>query len=497
MEFNSLDSPTRSELSEPPELDLDLNETESIAKFQPHKQPRRIPRRLVGGLGLLVVIGGGYLAYRQWFAPQPIRMAVVPIERKTFSVTISANGTIEPEKVINVSPKNQGILKRLLVDEGDYVRQGQAIAYMDDSNLRGQLVQEQGKLAQAEANLRKLIAGNRIQDIDQAKARLDTAQAALKIAQDDYRRNQALKDAGAISQLAMNQKLAERDKAQGEVAAAQQALSLQRAGTRQEEIDQARAEVTFARGSLQTVQTLIDDTVIRAAFSGIVLRKYADPGAFVTPMTAGSSVTSATSSSVLSLASTNQAVANVSESNISKIRLGQPVVIEADAYPGETFQGKVAEISTQALVQQNVTSFLVKSTILSDSRRQLRAGMNISVDFKVGQLQNVLTVPTIAVTRQNETTGVYVLGPDQRPRFTTVTTGSTVDNRTEIKSGLNGQEQVLMSLPPRPKPPSFFSFPNLFGGANDGPPGGGPPGGPGGPGGPPGGPPGGAPPGGP
>jgi HlyD family secretion protein len=490
MEFKSLDSLPRSELSEPTESDLELTETESIEKFQPAKPPRRIPKRLVGGLALLLVIGGGYLAYRQWFGPQPIRMAVVPIERKTFSVTISANGTIEPEKVINVSPKNQGILKRLLVDEGDYVTQGQAIAYMDDSNLRGQLVQEQGKLAQAEANLRKLIAGNRIQDIDQAQARLATAQAALKIAEDDYRRNRALKDAGAISQLALNQKLAERDKAQGEVAAAQQALSLQRAGTRQEEIDQARAEVTFARGSLQTVQTLIDDTVIRAAFSGIVLRKYADPGAFVTPMTAGSSVTSATSSSVLSLASSNQAVANVSESNISKIRLGQPVVIEADAYPGETFQGKVAEISTQALVQQNVTSFLVKSTILSDTR----AGMNISVDFKVGQLQNVLTVPTIAVTRQNEATGVYVLGPDQRPRFIPVTTGSTVDNRTEIKSGLNGQEQVLMSLPPRPKAPSFFSFPNLFGGSNDGPPGGGPPGGPGGP---PGGPPGGAPPGGP
>jgi HlyD family secretion protein len=483
MKFNFLDSLERPETIETTES------IEAKSSFQPPKQ-RKTPKRLLGLLGCLLLAGGGYLVYRQLFAPQPIRMAVVPIERKNLSVTISANGTIEPETVINVSPKNQGILKRLLVDEGDYVRQGQPIAYMDDSNLRGQLIQEQGKLAQAEANLRKLIAGNRTQDIDQAQARLATARAALKIAEDEYQRNQPLKDAGAISQLVLNQKRAARDSAQGEVEAARQALSLQRAGSRQEDIDQARAEVTFARGSLQTVQTQIDDTVIRAAFSGLVLRKYADPGAFVTPMTAGSSVTSATSSSLLSLASTNQAVANVSESNISKIRIGQPVVLEADAYPGKTFQGRVAEISTQAIVQQNVTSFLVKSTILSDSKQMLRAGMNISVDFNVGQLQNVLTVPTIAVTRQNDTAGVYVLGPDQRPRFIPVTTGATINNRTEIKTGLNGTEQVLMSLPPRPKAPSFFSLPNLFGGSpSDGPPGGGPPGAP-----PPGGAPGGGPP---
>ncbi len=478
MEFNSLDSLKKSQLPEAVETTEPTEPIQPSSSFEPPPK-RRIPKRMLGLLAFFLVAGGGYLAYRQLFAPQPVRMAVVPIERKNLSVTISANGTIEPETVINVSPKNQGILKRLLVDEGDYVQKGQPIAYMDDSNLRGQLITEQGKLAQAEANLRKLIAGNRQQDIDQAKARLETAQAALRKTDDDFRRNQGLKDAGAISQLALNQKRADRDSAQGEVSAAQQAYSLQKAGSRQEDIDQARAEVILARGSLQTIQTQIDDTVIRAAFNGLVLRKYADPGAFVTPMTAGSSVTSATSSSLLSLASTNEAVANVSESNISKIRIGQPVVIEADAYPGKTFQGQVAEISTQAIVQQNVTSFLVKSRILSDSTRMLRAGMNISLDFKVGQLQNALTVPTIAVTRQNDTAGVYVLGPDQRPRFIPVTTGSTIDNRTEIKTGLNGTERVLMSLPPRPKPNSFFSFPNLFGGSpSDGPPGGGPPGAP-------------------
>ena len=96
------------------------------------------------------------------------------------SITISANGTVQPERSINVSPKNSGILNRLLVKEGDTVKQGQIIAYMGDSNLQGQLTQAKGQVAQAEANLQKLLAGNRPQDIAQAQAVLEQNEASLQ-----------------------------------------------------------------------------------------------------------------------------------------------------------------------------------------------------------------------------------------------------------------------------------------------------------------------------
>lgn len=102
-------------------------------------------------------------------------------------------------------------------------------------------------------------------------------------------------------------------------------------------------------------------------------QKYADPGAFVTPTTSGSAVSSATSSSILALASRNEVVANLSESNIAKIRLGQKVTITADAYPGRTFEGKVSQIAAQATVEQNVTSFQVKVS-LTNTQRLLRWG---------------------------------------------------------------------------------------------------------------------------
>jgi HlyD family secretion protein len=227
------------------------------------------------------------------------------------------------------------------------------------------------------------------------------------------------------------------------------------AGARPEEIAQARAQVLAARGSLQTIQALIDDTAIRAPFSGTVTRKYADPGAFVTPTTAGSAVSSATSSSILSLASRNQVVANVAESNIAQIQLGQNASIQADAYTGKTFAGKVSQISPQSIVQQNVTSFEVKATIVNDSNKLLRSGMNVNVDFKAGELKDVLVVPTAAIVRQQKETGVFVPGPeDGKPAFIPIKTGMTVDDKTEVRSGLKGNEKVFISFPPGLRPRS-------------------------------------------
>ncbi len=235
-------------------------------------------------------------------------------------------------------------------------------------------------------------------------------------------------------------------------------------------------QVQSAQGALQTIQTQIADTVIRAPFSGVVSRKYADPGAFVTPTTAGSAVSSATSSSILSLAATNQVVANVAENNISQIRVGQQVAIAADAYPGKTFQGRVTQIATEATVAQNVTSFEVKIALLSDSEKLLRSGMNVSVKFQVGQLQNAIAVPTVAVVHQQNTTGVFVASANQQPVFTPITTRATVNNLTEVKTGLNGTEKILIQLPSKTQSQSSISLPSLAGSSpKDGLPGGGPP----------------------
>ncbi|MDZ8051846.1 MAG: efflux RND transporter periplasmic adaptor subunit [Aulosira sp. ZfuVER01] len=498
------------------------NPVDSSALIPEVKRTKGKIRWLPWFLSFVLLGGIGYVIYYQ-IAVAPTQQArrrvlTQPVERQTLAITVSANGTVKPERSINLSPKNSGILKRLLAKEGDIVKQGQIVAYMDDSNLRGQLTSAQGQLAQAQANLQKaqagnrpqdiaqaqgaldeaqanlqkVQAGNRPQDIGQAQARLQSAQAALSKAEDDYRRNLQLYNSGGIALQTVNQKRADRDSAKAAVNEAQQALALQKAGsrsedieqaratvrqrqqalallkagTRQEDIEVARAQVTSARGSLQNIQAQINDTIIRAPFDGVVTKKYADPGAFVTPTTASSDVSSATSSSILALASTNEVVANLAETNISKIRLGQKVTVKADAYPGKIFEGRVSQIAAQSVVTQNVTSFEVRVS-LSDPQRLLRSGMNVTTDFQVGQLENALVVPTASVVRRENASGVFVAGEDNKPVFTRIETGVTVNNFTEVKSGLSGDERVLLSFPPGSRPqstPRGGVFPGLGGG---------------------------------
>jgi HlyD family secretion protein len=434
------------------------------------------------------------------------------VERKTIPISISANGTVNAQRSINLSPKTAGVIKTLLVKEGDRVRQGQVIATMDDTSLRGQLTQMQGQLAQQEANLQRLMAGNRPediakaaaqlaeveanlqqlrsgnrpQDIAQGAARLQQAQATLRQREADLQRHQQLYIEGAIARQTLDQKITDRDVAKTQVMEAEQGLALQNAGTRpeqieqaqarvdqqaqtvaalkagnrSEDIDQARAQVQAARGALQTITAQLQDTQVTAPFDGIVLKKYADVGSFVSPSVAGGTGGTTSSSSILLLSGDRrQVVVNLSEAQIVQVKLGQSVGIKADAVPGKAFTGKVEQIAPQATVSQNVTSFEVRVAMDAPGQTTLKVGMNVEAEFAVGQLENALVLPNAAVVRQAEGTGVYVLS-DRKPVFQPIQIGITVGNQTEVKSGLQGNEQVLLSPPATPAAGSpGFSLP--------------------------------------
>jgi HlyD family secretion protein len=480
---------------------------------------KQLQSRWLVGLLLLGGVAGGVGIYRSVAPSQNTQSQILTatVEQQSLPITLYANGTVKAERTINVSPKSSGYLKRLLVKEGARVRQGQVVAYMDDSNLQGQLTQARAQLVQAEANLNKLLngtrsqevaqseaqlaeaqaklqqlqAGNRSEDIAQAQARLNQAQAKLRQAQDDLERNQMLFNQGAIAQQTVNQKRSDRDSTQAQVNEAQAALNLQqqgarpeeitqaraqveqrqqalnllKAGSRPEDIDAARAQVESARGALQTIQTQINDAIITAPFDGVVTKKYSDPGSFVTPTTAGSGVEGAASNSILTLASTNQVVAYLDEAKISRLQVGQTVQIKADAYPDRLFAGKVSQVAAQASTVQNVTSFEVKISLEEAAQQLLKAGMSVEAEFQVGQLKNAIMVPSAAIVRQQNGTGVYVISQDNQPIFKAIKIGTTVNERTEIKSGLTGKEQVLISFPPgmEPKPEVRGPFGNLGG----------------------------------
>ncbi|MEO0647502.1 MAG: efflux RND transporter periplasmic adaptor subunit [Cyanobacteria bacterium J06650_10] len=415
------------------------------------KHPVR-SRLAKGALGLLFVsamVGSGFLLYRQFVllpkTAQQAQTQTVRVEKETLPITVAANGTVEPEQLTNVSPKSSERLEAVTVAEGDEVAEGEVVAFMDDSDLQGQLIQAQGELAAAEANLAMLIAGNRPQEIAQAESDLVSAEASLKQAEEVLQRYESLYAQGAISAEETTGYRTARDTAKANVTNAQQALSLSQAGSRQEEIAQAQAQVTQASGALNTIETQIEDTIIRAPFSGIVTARYADPGDFVSPSTAASETTSSSSSSILSLAFNYQVVANVAETEIAQIQLGQPANIKADAFSDQEFKGSVAQVAEQATVTSNVTSFEVRVNLSETAKAALQPGMNVDIEFQAGDLADVLVVPTVAVVREEQGEGVLVLGQDGFPRFQPIETGLSVDNKTEVVAGLDGNEQIVLS----------------------------------------------------
>lgn len=434
-------------------------------EFQsPYPSPwyKSIPKQLRSRwlVGLLLaggIAGGGLGIYRTISADQNAssQMVTTTVQQKSLPITLSANGTIKPERTINLSPKTSGYLKQLLVKEGDRVQQGQIVAKMDDSDLQGQLIQARAQLAQQQANLNKLLNGNRPEDIAQAQAQLSKAQADLRLAEDDLQRNQSLFSAGAISKQTVVQKQSARDAAIAAVNQAQAALKLQHSGTRKEDIAFARAEVESARGALRTIQTQLNDTIVKAPFTGVVTKKYSDPGSFVTPTTAGSSVEGAASNSIVTLVSTYQVVAYLDEANVARVKVGQPVKITADSYPDRTFSGTVSSIAAQATTTSNVTSFEVKVALDAAARQLLKVGMNVETEFQVGQLNNAILVPSAAIVRQQNGTGVYVVGQDKQPVFKPIEIGTTIDEQTQVKSGLSKDDRVLLSFPSGMEPAKF------------------------------------------
>ncbi|NJO78576.1 MAG: efflux RND transporter periplasmic adaptor subunit, partial [Cyanobacteria bacterium RM1_2_2] len=353
-----------------------------------------------------------------------------------------------------------GILEELFVQQGDRVTRGQLIARMANDDVEAQMLQAQARVARAEARLAEVRAGNRPEDIAQAEARVRQAEARvaeaearLNLAEERVRRNQTLADEGAISGDQLDEVLntaetarASLEQSQASLQESRRSLELQHRGSRAEEIAAAEADLAEARGNLQAVEVQRQDTFLYAPFSGTVTQKFADEGAFVTPTTSASEVTSATSTAVVAIAEGLEILAEVPEVDIQQLRVGQPVEIVADSYPGETFRGKVQLVAPEAVVQQNVTSFQVR-VALETGQDKLLSGMNTDVTFLGEQMADAVVVPIVAIVTKDGETGVLVPDADNQPQFRPVTLGTAVRNQTQILEGLEPGERVFTDIP--------------------------------------------------
>jgi HlyD family secretion protein len=440
--------------------------------------------------------------------PVDVTKLTVPVEAKSVTVRITASGKVQPVQSVNISPKSPGLLAELNVEQGDTVKKGQIIARMDNSEIKMRILQYKANLEQAKAQLAESQAGsrpeeiaqgkarvdqaqaqlaitrdgNRLQEIQQAQAQVDSAKASVELTQARVKRYRDLAKNGAISQDSLEQYISENSKAKAILEEAQRRLSLLKVGNRNQDIQKQeaivnqekeglrklengnrpqeiarfKAAVASAEAQLKQQQFQLEDTILRAPFSGTVTQRYATVGAYVSPAISASSNASATSTSIVALAKGIEVLANVPEVDISQIKLGQKVEIIIDAYPEDVFQGQVRLIAPEAVVDQNVTSFQVRVAINTGSGK-LRSGMNVSeVTFLGKNIENALLIPQELIVTRKGKTGVWLLGEKNKPEFRFVTIGANIDNQIQVLGGLKAGQRVFIDLPKekagKPKP---------------------------------------------
>ena len=345
----------------------------------------------------VLVVGGVAVANGRRTAQEQQSLALYTVVAESGSLpgVISASGELDAIERVNVSPRRQGVLVQLYVDEGDRVRRGQSLALMDSGDLVDRRQELQANLRSAEANL--------------ARSR------------SEWQRRQQLFRNRAISADDYNKALS--------------AYEVDRAG------------VDAARERLEQRGIERDELVVRSPFDGQISQRYADRGAFVTPTTTASTSLGATSSSIVEVARGLEAVAKVPESDVGRLRVGQSATVRVDAFPDRRFAARIRKIAPRAIKTNNVTSFEVTLQLLG-LPPELRIGMTADIDFQTGTIQADTLVPTVAVVTELGRPGVLLVGPDRQPKFQPVELGVSSGRNTQILSGVKAGSRVFIDLPP-------------------------------------------------
>ncbi|KYC37955.1 efflux transporter periplasmic adaptor subunit [Scytonema hofmannii PCC 7110] len=416
-----------------------------------YKRSRARSQWVLSVTTILILIGTVSLGAIGWSRRQTtskpnLTHLTVSVQTKALTIRVEASGRVQPIKTVNIGSEVSGRLVARYVDRGDRVKAGQILARMRTAEKEATLAQSKGQLAEAEAEYNKVRNGNRKEEISRAKAQVASAQAQLNFSTKKLERYRWLAREGAISQMNLDEFIKEEQSARASLQEALQRLQELTSGSRPEDIQQAAAKVTAARAKIKEIQAQLDASVIRAPFDGIVTQIYADVGAIVTPNAISSTTTSATSSSILELASGLEVLVDVPEANISQIKVGQKVKLIADSYPNRTFEGRLLKIAPKAEVEDNVTTFQVRVQLVT-GQSYLRSGMNVDAIFISQSTPNALMVPTVAITTRDNHMGVLVADRQGETRFQPIKVGVTQDGQTQIIKGLKQGERVFVDFP--------------------------------------------------
>jgi HlyD family secretion protein len=298
-------------------------------------------------------------------------------------------GNVEVRQV-NLGFKVGGRIEKLNVDEGDVVSAGQPLASLEKIYFNDALAQVRAQRDQMAANYDKLRAGNRPEEIAQARALVAEREATLTNARVTLKRAQSLLSSPAGSQKAFDDAQAAERQADALLNSAREALRLQEAGFRKEDIALGKGQLDERNAAVEVAGRNLTDADLIAPSKGTVLSRVREVGAIVA---AGETVY------VLSLTSPIWVRTYVSEPDLGRIHPGQEVQIKTDTPGGKTFAGRVGFISTAA-------EFTPKTVETIELRTSLVYRLRIVVDDDTGFLRQGMPVTVVTEPPAKEGTPV-------------------------------------------------------------------------------------------
>lgn len=431
-----------------------------LKSLQIDRTPRREPagpskwatRWILTSVALLLLVGLGRLVYNRLNAAtevETIRVAAAAAGSASEpGVVLNATGYIVAHHKIEVASKVVGRVAWIGVEKGDHVQQGQVIVRLEDDEYRAQLQQARGALASLEAHLLELEHGSRPEEIAQAKANLDQARADLEAARITLERTRPLVQEGVLARQALDDAQTKYDAQVARVASLERAYELARLGPRQEEIEATKGQIEQAQGNVAFAESQLENTVIRAPVTGTILERNVEKGEFVTTGFVGEK---GAKGYVVSLADLNdlQVELDIAQNDFAKLHMGQKGIVTTDAYPDRKYEGVISEIAPEADRQKATVQVKVKILHPDD---YLRPEMNASVAFlseeKPGSETCAVAPPLIVVPASAVRNGAVFVVLDGKAVLRPVQLGLTTSRGVQVRQGLVGGEDLIVSPPP-------------------------------------------------
>ncbi|HWE26078.1 MAG TPA: efflux RND transporter periplasmic adaptor subunit [Myxococcales bacterium] len=392
----------------PPSL---ADELKSL-RIEREERRRALPGWLPAAAGIVITAIVLLVAWKvlapRIFVPEVETTSVALVSPAQAQQLLVATGYVVPQRQANISPRIGGRVAKLFVEDGTVVKKGQLIAVLEDQDYKAQVLQ-------AEADLRS------------AEAREKRAEVELLDAQRAYEREKMLNEKNYSTAAALDQATARLDGGKASLVA-------------------ARHETVSARARVEVAKVNLDNCYVRAPFDGRITQKLTDIGEIVF---GAFSAGTGGRGGIASLAdfSTLQVEADVSESQVAKLKTGTPAEIVLDAFPDRRYRGKVAEVRPR--VDRAKATVTVKVAFV-DEATDVLPDMGAKVTFLAKELdeaaskaQPIPAVQADAVVDRGDGKVVWVVDGDDKLRTVPVVTGAPLGGLVALREGPPAGTKVI------------------------------------------------------